>query len=146
MGFDAAGMIEGASALAAVNGGPSPVDHLAALVTKEDTATLTLPAVLLGRLSELAHGAPQAYRELLEDGARQVGEAGASGRLDPAAADAFATRLSQAAATGGPAALVPLLGKGAAPAPQQELANALMQRVDAALGLRAPPFGPWFPR
>lgn len=98
-----------------------------------DSVSISHAASVLGRLSELATTSPEGYRSLLEQGAAGAHDA----NLEQAAA-----ALSAAAAAGNPSPLVPFLTSD----PERAFAYALQLRVEAALGLRAPPFGPWFSR
>jgi len=91
-----------------------------------DQSSISGTARLLGALGKLRQVDPEKYQELLATGAQAL------------RALEDAQPMADALAADDPRAMAQTL--------DPMTAEALLQRVEAALGLRPPPFGPWFPR
>lgn len=121
-----------------------PIDE--SVGARPDAVVFSSTAVVLGKLSQLALRSPDQYRGILTEGARQITEARDEGRAPAPTATALANGFDAAARAGQPSSLAATLSAPSGVAFAKTATDALLQRVDAALGIRAPPYGPWFPR
>lgn len=126
--------------------GPNGTPKVDALAVK-DAISISKSGTLLGRLHELSTEDPERFKSLMGEGAREVRTGIEEGVLGHGATR-FAENFEHAEESGAVADLDPraLAGIPAATPDSEKVAAALRARVDAALGIRLPPFGPWFPR
>lgn len=111
-----------------------------------DSTAVSKPALVLAKLGQLAGTDPDAFRSLLNQGATEIQDALEAGSLqDPQRMQQIVANFKAAAAAKSASSVDATALQGSS-ADVNKLADALLARADAIMGLTEPPYGPWFPR
>lgn len=111
-----------------------------------DSAAVSRPAQVLGKLRQVADTDPSAFSDLLNQGAAEIQSAVTDNVVqDQERMRQIMENFQQAAASRSVSDLDPTKLQGSTPA-DNSLTTALLARADAVLGIAPAPYGPWFPR